>query len=166
MQLIMHDEDGETYSGTSAVVAEELRQMEIPPIEGITCIPFTRKLPYNVHLSEEVILPYTLTTIENDTAFYSVFTPKIIAGSWESAALQDNSIIISRSTSDKIFGGVEEALGKTMVLAKRLYNPATPKTGGVMYCIEAVMEEYTLPHTFQKGERGNNKYPDGLQLYE
>ena len=159
MQLIMHDEDGETYSGTSAVVAEELRQMEIPPIEGITCIPFTRKLPYNVHLSEEVILPYTLTTIETDTAFYSVFTPKIIAGSWESATLQDNSIIISRSTADKIFGGIEEALGKTMVLAKRLYNPATPKTGGVMYCIEAVMEDIPINNTLNF-----MSHIDGLRL--
>ena len=147
MQLIMQSEDGDTFSGSSAVIAEELRQMEIPQIEGITCIPFARKLPYNVHLSEEVILPYTLTTIETDTAFYSVFTPKIIAGSLESAALQGNSIIISRSTAKKIFGGEEEALGKTMVLAKRLYNPATPKTGGVMYCIEAVMEDIPLNNT-------------------
>lgn len=144
MQLIMQDQNGETYSGTSAVVAEELRQMEIPQVESITCVPFPRKIPYNVQLSEDLILPYTLSTIETDTAFYTVFTPRIIAGSLESAALQGNSIIISRSTAQKIFGGVEEALGKTMVLARRQYNPATPKTGGIMYYIGAVMEDIPL----------------------
>ena len=42
-----------TFSGTSALVAEQLRQLEIPQTDHITCIPFVREVPYNVHVSDE-----------------------------------------------------------------------------------------------------------------
>ena len=85
-----------TFSGTSALLAEQLRQLEIPQTDHITCIPFVREVPYNVHVSDEEILPYDFSAAEIDTAFNSVYGLKIIAGSWESAALGENSIIISR----------------------------------------------------------------------
>ena len=136
-----------TFSGTSALVAEQLRQLEIPQTDHITCIPFVREVPYNVHVSDEEILPYDFSAAEIDTAFNSVYGLKIIAGSWESAALGENSIIISRSTAEKVFGRAEKALGCTMVLARRLHNPNTPKTGGVPYRIAAVMEDIPQNNT-------------------
>lgn len=131
--------DSKGYSmggGIPATVAEELRQMGIPQMESITCIPFDRELPYNVHLSEDKILPYKFVTLEIDSAFNSVFGVDILAGSWESAVMQQNSIIISRSTAERIFGNAFDALGKTMMLSRKLYG-----NGGSVYNIAAVMED-------------------------
>ena len=125
--------------GIPATVAEELRQMGIPQMESITCIPFDRELPYNVHLSEDKILPYKFVTLEIDSAFNSVFGIDISAGSWESAVMQQNSIIISRSTAERIFGNAFDALGKTMMLSRKLYG-----NGGSVYNIAAVMEDIPL----------------------
>lgn len=125
--------------GIPATVAEELRQMDIPQMESITCIPFDRELPYNVHLSEDKILPYKFVTLEIDSAFNSVFGIDILAGSWESAVMQQNSIIISRSTAERIFGNAFDALGKTMMLSRKLYG-----NGGSVYNIAAVMEDIPL----------------------
>lgn len=133
-----------TFSGTSALVAEQLRQLEIPQTDHITCVPYERILPFDVHTPDEGILPYDFMAIEVDTAFNAVFGIDIIAGSWESAALGENSIIISRSTAEKVFGSIEKAMDGTMVLTKRLYNPDTPKTGGVAYRVAAVMEDIPL----------------------
>ena len=130
-----------TFSGTSALVAEQMRQLEIPQADHITCVPYDRILPFDVHTPDEGILPYDFMTIEVDTAFNAVFGIDIIAGSWESAALGENSIIISRSTAENVFGSKEKALGASLVLTKRLYNPDTPKTGGVPYRVAAVMED-------------------------
>ena len=134
--------DSKGYSmggGIPATVAEELRQMGIPQMESITCIPFDRELPYNVHLSEDKILPYKFVTLEIDSAFNSVFGIDILAGSWESAVMQQNSIIISRSTAERIFGNAFDALGKTMMLSRKLYG-----NGGSVYNIAAVMEDIPL----------------------
>ncbi|MBO7268850.1 MAG: ABC transporter permease [Bacteroidales bacterium] len=135
---------GTWSSGTTAIISEELRAAGVPLIEGITCIPFDCTLPFKVQISENEILPFSLSTAEIDTAFNSVFKLNILAGSWESAVLQRNSIIISNSTARRIFGEASQALGKTMVLAKRLYNKSTPKTGGAVYTIAAVMEDIPL----------------------
>ena len=134
--------DSKGYSmggGIPATAAEELRQMGIPQMESITCIPFDRELPYNVHLSEDKILPYKFVTLEIDSAFNSVFGIDILAGSWESAVMQQNSIIISRSTAERIFGNAFDALGKTMMLSRKLYG-----NGGSVYNIAAVMEDIPL----------------------
>ena len=134
--------DSKGYSmggGIPATVAEELRQMGIPQMESITCIPFDRELPYNVHLSEDKILPYKFVTLEIDSAFNSVFGIDILAGSWESAVMQQNSIIISRTTAERIFGNAFDALGKTMMLSRKLYG-----NGGSVYNIAAVMEDIPL----------------------
>ena len=134
--------DSKGYSmggGIPATAAEELRQMGIPQMESITCIPFDRELPYNVHLSEDKILPYKFVTLEIDSAFNSVFGIDILAGSWESAVMQQNSIIISRSTAERIFGNAFDALGKTMMLSRKLYG-----NGGSVYNITAVMEDIPL----------------------
>lgn len=138
--LSLKDSKGYLMSGgIPATVAEELRQMDIPQMESITCIPFDRELPYNVHLSEDKILPYKFVTLEIDSAFNSVFGIDILAGSWESAVMQQNSIIISRSTAERIFGNAFDALGKTMMLSRKLYG-----NGGSVYNIAAVMEDIPL----------------------
>ena len=138
--LSLKDSKGYLMSGgIPATVAEELRQMGIPQMESITCIPFNRELPYNVHLSEDKILPYKFVTLEIDSAFNSVFGIDILAGSWESAVMQQNSIIISRSTAERIFGNAFDALGKTMMLSRKLYG-----NGGSVYNIAAVMEDIPL----------------------
>lgn len=134
-------------SGTPSDLSEKLRTMDIPQINEVTCVPYIRNIPYNVHVSNDEVLPYNLLSMEVDTAFNTVFRPHIIAGNWGSAVLEENSLIISRSTAEMIFGGVLDALGKSFILAKRQYNPATPRTGGVQYRIAAVMEDIPYNNT-------------------
>lgn len=135
-----------TFSG-GTIVSEELRQMDMPHTSHITCIPFVRNVPYNVHISDKEILPYDFRAVEIDTAFNAVYRLDIIAGSWESAALGENNVIMSRSTAEKVFGSAEKALGSIIVLGKRLHNPDTPKDGGVPYTIAAIMEDIPQNNT-------------------
>ena len=81
--------------GNRPVVAEELRMLDIPSMESVTYFSFASELPFNVNVQEAITAPYNLVSVEIDTAFNAVFGLDIIAGSWEGAAMQQNSIIIS-----------------------------------------------------------------------
>ncbi|MBQ5827254.1 MAG: ABC transporter permease [Bacteroidales bacterium] len=130
--------------GNRPVVAEELRMLDIPSMESVTYFSFASELPFNVNVQEDITAPYNLVSVEIDTAFNAVFGLDIIAGSWEGAAMQQNSIIISRSSAERIFGNAADAVGKTMILARRLLNRSTPPQGGAVYSIAAVMEDIPL----------------------
>ena len=72
-----------------------------------------------------------------------MFTPEIIAGTWESAVNMQNSIVISESAATRIFGSSPDALGKNLVLTHRIWSSpkSTPKNGGISYTVVAVMRD-------------------------
>ncbi len=128
---------------TSVSMAEELRGMDIPHIGNIVTIAFTTEMTFNIEVSKNVLLPYSLQTIETDSEFFPVFTPQIIAGSWDNACHSPNSIVMSESAATRIFGSVEEAVGKNMILSHRLSTSpkSTQKNGGIPYVVAAVMKD-------------------------
>ena len=88
--------------------------------------------------------PFTeMSTIEIDSCFRQVFTPKIIAGSWDVAVHTPNAIIMMESTARKVFGENGDPIGKRMVLTKKLMSSpdATTSSGGTVYTIQAIIKD-------------------------
>lgn len=144
--------DNDHFSGSPASLAEELRTWTVglSEVEAVTCVTYPHTYPYDVTVSKDIVLPYELSTFEVDTFYNQVFTPQIVAGQWEMAKRTYNSIIITQSTATRIFGNIDEAIGKQMTLTRRLGTSpsSTPKTGGIVYTIQAVMEDFPLNNSF------------------
>lgn len=134
------------FSGTPTSLSEELRTWALNEAEAVSCMTYSRERPYYVEISPDKTLPYEFEAIEVDTFYNQVFTPQMVAGSWDSASRTPNAVILSRSTAVKVFGNAEEAIGKHLTLMRRLITSpeSTPKTGGIVYTVQAVMENIPL----------------------
>ena len=151
VELNLYDYQTETYfSGTQVALSEELRTWAMGEVEAISCMTYSRERSYLAEISEEKSLPYELETIEIDTLYNKVFTPQIVAGNWKTASRTSNAVILSESTAIKIFGKIESAIGKHLTLARRLHTSpeSTPKTGGIVYTVQAVMKDIPLNNGF------------------
>ena len=143
----MYNPDGRMWSGTPATLPERLRQMQLQEAETFTFMAYPRPRSYNVEIADGKELPYEeLNTIEVDTNYYSVFTPEVRQGSWGVASQTPNAVILTRSLAQKIFGTRENPIGKRMILMQRLSTSpnTTPRTGGIVYTIQAVIEDIPL----------------------
>ena len=150
-ELSLYDYQTDTYfSGTQVALSEELRTWGMGEVEVISCMAYSRERSFLAGISEEKSLPYELETIEIDTLYNKVFTPRILAGNWETASRTPNAVILSESTAIKIFGKIETAIGKHLTLMRRLHTSpeSTPKTGGIVYTVQAVMEDIPLNNGF------------------
>lgn len=151
VELSLYDNRTDTYfSGTQVALSEELRTWAMGEVEAISCMSYSRERSYLVEISEEKSLPYELNTIEIDTLYNKVFTPRILAGNWKTVSRTPNAVILSESTAIKIFGKAEAAIGKHLTLMRRLYTSpeSTPKTGGIAYTVQAVMKDIPLNNSF------------------
>jgi putative ABC transport system permease protein len=138
---------GDVYSGVPATLIEELRKRNVAEVEDYTFTVYPRERSYSVEIEEGRELPYDdLNTMEVDSSFHKVFTPRILQGSWEVAAHTPNAVILTRSLAEKIFGKLENPIGKRMILMQRLSTApdTTPRTGGIAYTIQAVIEDIPL----------------------
>lgn len=151
-ELYLYDNRANHYfSGTPVSMAEELRTWwNQEDAEAITSVTFPHERPYSVEVSADKTLPYDLATIEVDTFYNRVFTPELTVGNWNVAIHSTNAVIMSRSTAIKIFGKVEEAVGKHLTLMRRLPTSpqSTPRTGGITYTVQAIMEDIPLNNGF------------------
>ena len=142
VRMTQKDKQG-SFAGTSVAMVEELRSMNVPQIKNIVSVAYPREMVFNCQVSDNLVLPYTLQSIETDGEFLDVFTPEILAGSWESAVKMQNSLVLSESSAIRIFGNASDALGKNMILTHKLWSSpkSTPKTGGIPYTVAAVMRD-------------------------
>lgn len=137
----------EPYSGTPATLFESLRQLQFQEVEAFTFVAYPRPRSYNVETIDKEELPYEdLYAMEVDTTYHSVFTPEVLQGSWAVASQTPNAVILTRSLAHKIFGLGENPIGKRMTLAQRLFSSpdTTPRTGGTIYTIQAIIEDIPL----------------------
>lgn len=141
------------FPGTQMGLSEELRTWAMEEVEAISCMTFPHTYPFSVEISQDKALPYELETIEVDTFYNQVFTPQIVIGEWETACHARNAVILSQSTATKIFGHAEMAIGKQMTLQKRLYTSpeSTPRMGGIVYTVQAIMKDIPLNNDFSFG---------------
>ena len=128
----------------AGVPAELVLKLKNEGMDFLTCVvAYPGEREYNVEVEAEKLLPYTLNCMEVDTVYNQFFTPQIIVGTWQQAAHLQNAVILSESTATRIFGTPENAVGKRMVLGRRLYTSpeSTPKEGGIAYTVQAVMKD-------------------------
>ena len=138
------------WSGTPASLSEDLQRLSLPEAEAMTRLSFARIRSFNVEIKENRVLPYTLRSIETDTMYRRLFTPRLIYGTWETAAQSPNVVILTESASKKIFGKGISPIGKTMISNERLRTSpqTTPKEGGISYTVQAVIEDIPLNTSF------------------
>ena len=73
---------GDLYSGIPATTIEELRKLRFDEVQDFTFTVYPRERSYNVEIKEGKELPYDhLMTMEVDSLFRKVFTPRILQGS-------------------------------------------------------------------------------------
>ena len=126
------------------VPAELTENLKKEGMDFPTCVlAYPQDREYNAEVGAEKLLPYTLSCMEVDTAYYHFFTPQITVGSWQQAAHAQNAVVLGESTAIRIFGTPEQAIGKRLVLTRRLFTSpqSTPREGGIAYTVQAVMKD-------------------------
>ena len=123
--------------------SDELKKHALRGVESYVYIHYVEPRPFNIEVADNKMLPYTLQVMETDSAYQRVFDSKVLFGSWEQAAHTPNSIILSESVAKRIFGQAGKAIGKQMVLTRRIGTSpqTTPMSGGIAYTIQGVMED-------------------------
>lgn len=136
-------QNGQSLAGTPSVLVDKLRKQPSNAVEAYSCMGYSRERPFNIYLNETKHLPYTFECMEVDSCYKQLFTPTIIAGSWEVASHIPNAIVLTESIARKVFTSSNEAIGKQMVMTCRLSTSpdTTPKTGGISYTIQAVIKD-------------------------
>ena len=139
-------ETGVSNGLTFCDISDDLKKFSISGIDTYIYTNYVDNRSYNVEVAEGKMLPYTLAVMETDSAYLRVFTPKVLHGSWQQAAHAPNSILLSETMAKRIFGNPTEAVGKQMVLTHKLMTSpdSTPRTGGIAYTIQGVMEDMPL----------------------
>ena len=77
-------------------------------------------------------VPVDLKGVETDGTFDRVFGVKVVAGSWKQASSMPNSIVLSESKAQKLFGSAADAVGRP------IYTSGRYKT---VYTVRAVMAD-------------------------
>ena len=88
-------------------------------------------------------VPVDLKGVETDGTFDRVFGVKVVAGSWQQASSMPNSIVLSESKAQKLFGSAADAVGRS------IYTSGRYKT---IYTVRAVMAD--MPQNISFFERG------------
>ncbi|MBP3670270.1 MAG: ABC transporter permease [Bacteroides sp.] len=134
---------GEVQGVTFCNFIDDIKKFPISGVETYVYVNHVEERPFNIEVAEEKVLPYTLQVMETDSAYLRVFTPEVLYGSWKQAAHAANSVLLSESMAKRIFGNAAEAVGKQMVLTRRLHTSpeSTPRTGGIAYTIQGVMKD-------------------------
>lgn len=88
-------------------------------------------------------VPVDLKGVETDGTFDQVFGVKVVAGSWKQASSMPNSIVLSESKAQKLFGSAADAVGRS------IYTSGRYKT---VYTVRAVMAD--MPQNISFFEMG------------
>lgn len=146
VEFNLHDNQTEKLLwGTPGSLKEELSTWTMNEVEDITCVVHPWERSYNIDIKGKS-LPYELVTMEVDSSYNKIFTPYLISGSWKTVVQIPNAVVLCQSTAIRLFGSTEDAIGKHLTLQRRLNtSPAsTPRNGGIIYVIQAVMEDIPL----------------------
>ena len=128
--------EGQTVSGVPARLLPTLRERSWAGVEDVTLMSFARPNEYNIIGANDEVLPYTLTSMEVDSLYKKVFTPTVLAGSWEQASGNRNSIVLCRHTAQKLFKGVNDAIGKQVLSPNNRFTQST-----IIFTVQAVIED-------------------------
>ncbi len=88
-------------------------------------------------------VPVDLKGVETDGTFDRVFGVKVVAGSWKQASSMPNSIVLSESKAQKLFGSAADAVGRPIYTSGRYQT---------IYTVRAVMAD--MPQNISFFEMG------------
>ena len=143
VELGMKRTDGNDFSGTPASLTERLRSVQWDAAEAFTFVVYPHERSYDIEVESEEMLPFDpLLCMEVDSCFHEVFTPRVVAGSWEVASQTPNSVVLVRSVAQRIFGEAAKAIGRRMVTSAKM--PYSRKREGIVYTVQAVVEDWPL----------------------
>ncbi len=144
--LSYHAENGYNSIYTSADVGNFIRDWNLKEIEACCYVVDLYDREFMVYDEKGNPLPYKLNSLETDTLFNHVFTPNIIAGSWKAVSNTRNSVILTASCAERLFGDAYKAIGKQLVSISRLpySHTSIPRSGGDSYTVGAVMADLPI----------------------
>lgn len=129
--------DGQMLSGVPGKMLAFLREREWKEAEAFTTVSYLENKVLHLVTEEDEHLPYKVRRLEVDSLYHRMFTPTVIAGSWEQAAGQRNSIVMPERTARKMFGDASKALGRQMIQKTPMMN----KQQEITYTIHAVIKD-------------------------
>ena len=133
--IYLTTENGRPWSGVSCTMLPYLQQRIWNEVENFTLLSYPYTHEYNLIGKNDEILPYDLTDMETDSLYYKIFTPTLVSGSWEQAANNRNSIVMTRHAAKRIFGDIHQAIGKQFEGDSRFSIKKT------VYTVQAVIED-------------------------
>lgn len=140
------DEDEEIPGEVSVHLTRILREQNLPEIKAVTTtVNAMEERRYIVSTKGEKKELYTFSSMEVDSFYNTLFTPRLLYGTWEAAARTENSLVISLSVAHRIFGENVNPVGQQMRLYKRealeLHTVSDSLLPAQDYTIQAVMED-------------------------
>ena len=133
--IYLTTENGRPWSGVSCTMLPYLQQRIWNEVENFTLLSYPYTHEYNLIGKNDEILPYDLTDMETDSLYYKIFTPTLVSGSWEQAANNRNSIVMTCHAAKRIFGDIHQAIGKQFEGDSRFSIKKT------VYTVQAVIED-------------------------
>lgn len=126
--------DRGNYSGVPFRLLDRVKQQHWQEVEGFTLLSYSQQKEFNLRGKDERLIPYELDYMEVDSLYQRIFTPTILSGSWERAANEPNSIVLTEAVALRMFPDIHQAIGKSFLLNARQHT-GTPVT----YTVRAVI---------------------------
>ena len=136
-EISLFHSNGGNVAGVSGHLLAALRQRTWNEVECFTHLSYSQRSEYNIIGKNGEVLPYELTNMEADSLYYRVFTPTVLAGSWEQATHNRNSVVLTRHTAKKLFTDIHNAIGKQLLSPHNRWY----KGGTISYTVQAVIED-------------------------
>lgn len=151
-EVLIKDSDGYYYSGSPAHTVRVLQDKFPGKAECFTSVTYPWDLNATFDLGNRKKATYILNTIETDRNFKTVFSCRLVAGSWDQILRQKNAVVLSCTMARRIYGE-ENPLGKTLHLnefTKRAFKQnATPEElPAIDYFVMGVMEDLPVNASF------------------
>ena len=113
-EIILVKSSERPLAGTPNTVGIELQNKQIPLIERITRAVYNNPKNLSFEISKDKTLPYQLYLTETDTNFMTVFDRQLLLGDLSVINKQPNILLLSQSTTKKIYGN-DNPIGKKVI---------------------------------------------------
>lgn len=160
-ERVMTFRQNHVMSGVRVQFFDELEQ-QFPEIESIcrldnrgrTMYYLSSQQPMTAHVDSawyfmaDKDVAVMLNVFECDTTLRHIFTPRLVAGSWQAAEAEPNSFLLTESFARRQFGSPEQAIGAQFVASGR--GRCSPEGNPLaVYTVRAVVEDLAYNNTIQ-----------------
>lgn len=143
--------DDSGLSGAPAWLLEKYKELFASDLDALTYVAFDEIRNVTFEKGNGRQGAALLNTLETEAGFKDVFSVRMLQGSRERAAHQRNSVILTRSAAQHLYGGASP-LGKTLRLNHNEYSFGgllpIEKLESVVYTIVGVMDDLPANTSF------------------